>query len=125
MFSIIEGDPHNLLPVVGEVNADRGALQYGMLGDGEGQGYGQCGSRVDFKRRVFMPRPDARGDVARVNFYFRDRYGMRLSRGQEQLYAAWSAMDPVDRLECWKNVAITRKTGVENRYISAGCGGAL
>lgn len=120
-FGQMHGDPHNLLPVVGEVNADRGSLRFGMIGPGAGQGYGQCSSRVDFKAGIFMPREEARGDVARINFYFRDRYGMRLSPGQEKLFSAWSAADPVDRIECWKNVAVWRKTGVQNPHVTAGC----
>jgi len=120
-FSAMEGDPYNLLPVVGEVNGDRGNLRYGMIAEDAGQGYGACGSRVDFKARVFMPRADARGDVARTYLYFRDRYGLKLSRQSEQLYAAWSSADPVDARECRRADVIARRTGVENRVLARAC----
>lgn len=121
VFSAMEGDPHNLIPVIGEVNADRGALGYGMLGSGQGMGYGQCPSRVDFKARTFMPPRWAMGDIARTNFYFRDRYGLRLSKSQEQLFTAWNAIDPVDQFECWKNQRIAAATGVGNPHVASGC----
>ncbi|MEL0028203.1 MAG: endonuclease [Perlucidibaca sp.] len=122
VFAAMEGDPYNLLPVVGEVNGDRGNLRYGMIPDDAGQGYGACGSRVDFKAKVFMPRPDARGDVARTYLYFRDRYGLKLSRQSEQLYAAWSQSDPVDARECRRAEVISQRTGAENRVLAKACG---
>lgn len=122
VFSAMEGDPYNLLPVVGEVNGDRGNLKFGMVPEQAGQGYGACGSRVDFKAGVFMPRPDARGDVARTYLYFRERYGLKLARQSEQLYAAWGRADPVDARECRRARVIARKTGIENPILAAACG---
>lgn len=121
VFSAMEGDPYNLLPVVGEVNGDRGNLKFGMVPAQAGQGYGACGSRVDFKAGVFMPRSDARGDVARTYLYFRERYGLKLARQSEQLYAAWGRADPVDARECRRARVIARKTRVENTILVQAC----
>lgn len=123
VFSAMEGDPYNLLPVVGEINGDRGNLPYGMLRDDEGAGYGQCGSRVDFKARVFMPRADARGDVARIYEYFGERYGLRISRQQQQLFAAWSRSDPADTRECRRAERIAAATGQVNKVLTKACNG--
>lgn len=120
-FSAMEGDPHNLLPVVGEVNGDRGSLKYGMIASTDGVGYGQCGSRVDFKSNVFMPRKDALGDIARINFYFNARYGMQISKQQQQLFQSWSRLDPVDRRECTRDSLIAAKTGVSNSFVQSAC----
>lgn len=123
VFSMMEGDPHNLIPVVGEVNGDRGNLRFGMIANHNGEGYGQCGSRVDFKARVFMPREEVRGDVARIYLYFQDRYGLALSRQREQLYNAWSRLDPVDERECLRNQRIAERTGISNPFIASACTG--
>lgn len=121
VFSAMEGDPHNLVPVVGEVNGDRGNLKYGMVGRQDGAGYGQCQARVDFKANTFMPAPEFRGNAARTYFYFRERYGLKLSKQSEQLFTAWSRQDPVDREECRRNALIARKTGVSNRFVDGYC----
>lgn len=120
-FARIEGDPHNLIPVVGEVNGDRGAMGYGMLTQSDGFGYGQCGSRIDFKQRTFMPRVDARGDIARTYFYFNYKYGFRLSARDQALFIAWGKLDPVDERECRKNAVIARKAGFDNPYVTQAC----
>jgi len=40
-----------------------------------------------------------RGDVARIYFYMEDRYGLKISRKQRQLFEAWSKQDPIDQWE--------------------------
>jgi len=125
IFAAMEGDPHNLVPVVGEVNGDRGNLKYGMLAREQGVGYGQCPSRVDFKSNVFMPNPSFRGNAARTYFYFRQRYGLTLSKQREQLFAAWSRQDPVDAKECVRNRVIAKKTGVSNPFVAQQCNSVL
>jgi len=120
-FSAMEGDPHNLLPVVGEVNGDRGSMKYGMIANTDGFGYGQCGSRVDFKSNVFMPRKDAMGDIARINLYFNKRYGMKISNQQEQMFQSWNRLDPVDKRECGRNSVIAAKTGISNQFVASAC----
>ncbi len=121
IFAAMEGDPHNLVPVVGEVNGDRGNLKYGMLANEQGVGYGRCPSRVDFKANLFMPNPSFRGNAARTYFYFRQRYGLTLSKQREQLFAAWARQDPVDAKECSRNRVIAARTGVSNPFIANQC----
>ncbi len=120
-FSAMEGDPHNLIPVVGEVNGDRGSMKYGMIANADGFGYGQCGSRVDFKSDVFMPRKNAMGDIARINFYFNARYGMQISKQQQQLFQSWSRLDPVDKRECARDIVIAAKTRTSNSFVQSAC----
>lgn len=120
-FARMEADPINLLPTVGEVNGDRSNMRYGMLSPTDGFGYGQCGTRIDFASRTVMPRADSRGDIARIHFYFQQKYRMALSRQQTQLYNAWNKTDPVDARECNRNYLIYSRTGIQNPYVSAAC----
>lgn len=116
-FRRMEADLHNLVPSVGEVNGDRGNFSYAML-PGEPRVYGACDFEVDFKARKAEPGPSVRGDIARIYFYMRDRYGLRLSKQQTQLFQAWSKMDPVDAWELERNRRIAAIQGVANAYVS-------
>lgn len=40
----------------------------------------------DFKIRRADPPHNRRGDIARIYFYMREQYGLRISRQQEQLF---------------------------------------
>jgi len=75
-------------PSVGEVNGDRSNYQYGMV-TGVSQQYGACTTKMDFKERAAEPRNDVKGLVARSTFYMYDRYGLSMSRQQQQLLMAW------------------------------------
>jgi hypothetical protein len=48
VFRQAEGDLNNLVPAVGEVNADRSNLSYGAWAKQPTRIYGQCGTVVDF-----------------------------------------------------------------------------
>lgn len=48
-----------------------------------------------FKQKVFEPRDEAKGQVARVYFYMHDRYNLSMSRQQQQLLMkAWDNKYP-------------------------------
>ena len=64
-FSNMEGDLHNLVPAIGEVNADRSNFKYGLIG-GKIRSYDQCDTEVDFKNRIFEPKYSIRGNIARI-----------------------------------------------------------
>lgn len=120
-FLKMEGDPINLLPVVGEVNGDRSANRYGMIEPTHGVGYGQCRTRVDFKARTIMPDERSRGDIARIYFYFQQKYQLDISRQQRQLFVAWHKLDPVDDRECRRNTRIFKQTKFHNPFVTAFC----
>lgn len=41
------------------------------------------------------PRDEAKGFMARVQFYMHDWYGLSISRQQQQIFSAWDRMYPV------------------------------
>jgi deoxyribonuclease-1 len=61
VFRQAEGDLNNLVPAVGEVNADRSNLSYGAWAKQPTRIYGQCGTVVDFAGKRVQPRAEVRG----------------------------------------------------------------
>lgn len=116
-FANAHNDLHNFLPVVGEVNGDRSNFRYNEVPQGYGQ-YGACKFKVDFAGRSAEPPPGLKGDLARISLYMRDQHGIKLSRQQEQLFSAWSKMDPVDSWELERDRRIARIQGNSNPYVT-------
>ena len=116
VFKKMESDLHNLVPAIGEVNGDRSNYKFGMI-EGEKRSYGSCDVEIKFKAKRAEPRPEVRGDISRIYFYMRDRYGLRLSRQQERLFKAWSNSDPVDSWERKKNKRVLKIQGNSNPYV--------
>ncbi len=79
--------------------------------------YGRCDMKVDFKGRRVTPPENVRGDVARTYLYMSDRYGIKLSDGQQKMFEAWNKQDPVDKWELEKNRRIKAVQGNSNKYI--------
>ncbi|PCC97375.1 deoxyribonuclease I [Halopseudomonas pelagia] len=117
VFRAMEADMHNLWPTVGEVNADRSNYNFGQLTSTPYR-YGACTSRVDFKQRVAEPRNEAKGTVARIQFYMHDRYGLNMSRQQQQLLMAWYGKYPVTEPERVRDQRIARVMGHSNPYVT-------
>lgn len=117
VFRAMEADMHNLWPSVGEVNADRSNYNYGQLTSTPYQ-YGACTTRVDFKERVTEPRDEAKGVVARIQFYMHDRYGLNMSRQQQQLLMAWYGQYPVTEPERERDQRIAAVMGHNNPYVT-------
>lgn len=108
---------HNLVPAIGEVNGDRSNFRFGVLPSTPYQ-HGQCPVKIDFQQRVIEPRREVRGDIARINFYMCDRYGLELSSQQQQLLLAWHREDPISKWERTRNDRISRIMGHSNPFIT-------
>jgi len=119
-FKAMEGDLHNLVPAIGEVNGDRSNFRFNMI-SGEKRVYGQCDAEVYFKGRVFEPAPNVRGDIARTYFYFSQQYGLKISKKQRQLFTAWNKLDPVDASECLIHDKKARVQGNVNPFVENNC----
>lgn len=117
VFRAMEADLFNLYPSVGEVNGDRSNFNYGMVTDVAPQ-YGACMTRVDFKERAAEPRNEAKGMVARATFYMYDRYGLSMSRQQQQLLMAWNRQYPVTTWEKEWNNRTAKVMGHPNPFIT-------
>lgn len=117
-FRQMEADMHNLVPAIGELNGDRSNFPYAMI-TGEPRTYGaKVNMEVDFKTRTAEPPDNVYGDIARINFYMRDRYKLNLSNQQLQLFTAWNNLDPVDTWEQQRNELIRQAQGNDNPYVT-------
>ncbi|MBJ9974314.1 endonuclease [Pseudomonas sp. S75] len=117
VFRAMEADLFNLYPAVGEVNGDRSNFNYGMA-SGVAPQYGQCKTRVDFNQRAAEPRDEVKGLVARTTFYMFDRYGLNMSRQQQQLLMAWDRQYPVSAWERERDRRIAGVMGHGNPFVS-------
>lgn len=113
-----EADLHNLVPSIGEVNGDRSNYGFGWLPQAPSQ-YGACPMVVDFKTRKAMPRQQIRGMIARTYFYMSERYGLRLSKQDRQLYTAWNKQYPVEAWERNRNQRVACVMGHGNHFVGA------
>lgn len=117
VFRRMEADLHGLEIAVGEVNGDRAHYRFAQLTDTPYE-YGACRTRVDFKQRAAEPRDEAKGMVARINFYMHDRYGLSMSKQQQQLFSAWDRMYPPSTWEIERDRRIAKVMSHHNPYVT-------
>lgn len=95
----MQADLYNLVPAIGEVNGLRSNYSYAMI-PGEVREFGACD--IEIQNRKAEPRPEIRGDIARIYFYMEWAYPGHgiLSVKNRKLFQVWDKVDPVDTLEC-------------------------
>ena len=116
-FKAMESDLFNLAPTVGEVNGDRSNYRFVGTIPEISTMYGQCNFKVDFKQRRAEPPENKRGKIARVYLYMAARYNLKLSKHEQQLYAAWNKMYPVSEWEAERNQRISEIQGWSNPFV--------
>jgi endonuclease I len=57
-----------------------------------------------------------RGDIARIYFYFKQHYQLKISKSQLKLFKAWNKLDPVDQAECQRERRIAKAQGNSNPF---------
>ena len=119
-FRYMEADLYNLVCAVGEINGLRSNFGFAEI-PGEKREFGACDLEIAGRRAE--PRPEVRGDIARIYFYMDGAYPGRgiVSRKNRRLFAAWSRQDPVDEWECERARRIERIQGNENPFVKQKC----
>lgn len=120
VFRDMEADPHNLVPVIGELSADRSNFAFGNI-SGERREYGSCDFEVSFAEKIAEPATDIRGDIARMYLYMIYQYGVKVSESSLKLMWDWDASDPVDRRECRRHKVNKDIKGDANPFIAKFC----
>ena len=119
-FQKMEGDLHNLVAAVGEVNGDRSNYRFSVWNATPKQ-YGACPVVVDFKARKVQPPANRRGDIARIYFYFKQQYKLKVSKSQMKLFSVWDKQDPVTLRECKRDQRIEKAQGNANPFVKNQC----
>lgn len=116
----MEADPHNLIPVIGALNAIRLNHRFGMVAQGhEEPVVSGCGFRVarDGGGRFIEPPDAMKGKIARTYMFFEWRYGHRIGGSQRRLFAAWDRQYPPEGFELERNRRLFAATGVANPFV--------
>lgn len=114
-------DLHNLRPVIGEINDRRRNYRFAVI-DGERRAFGRCDFEVDPSSQSVEPRPEIRGDIARISLYMAETHGIRLSPTQRDQFRAWHRADPPDEIERRRSRLISGFQGRGNRFVEGGTG---
>jgi deoxyribonuclease-1 len=120
LYRLMEADLYNLYPVIGELNADRSNYRFGII-DGEERRYGSCDFEVE--GHIVEPRPEIRGDIARIYFYMDWAYPGRgiVGKKARKLFEAWDKEDPVDAPECARAQRVEQVQGNANPFVKDAC----
>jgi len=107
-----KADLFHLYPTDSRSNSIRSSLPFGNV---SGSKWAQGGSKCD--GRVFMPRVDHRGNVARAIFYFSVVYNKKIGATEEAALKQWHKDDPADANEIKRNEDICKYQGNRNPFI--------
>lgn len=117
LFKKMEADMHNLVPAIGEVNANRSNFRYAAGTPKVGQ-YGKCNVQIDFKNKKAYIDDEIKGDIARIYFYMSEKYNVKLSKRDIKMFKIWDKNDPVSKWEKIKNQRVYKQQGNKNRFIN-------
>ncbi|KAB7884890.1 endonuclease I [Poseidonibacter ostreae] len=84
-FKLMQADIYNLVPAIGELNADRSNFTFTEL-NGEPRKYGEVNFEIDFKARKVEPPEYSKGQIARTYLYFKKTYNLPISKKQMKLF---------------------------------------
>lgn len=115
LFKSIEGDLHNIRPVVGRLNLLRGDKKITNLKKMSSRH--KCNFKVS--KLKFEPPDFVKGDVARIYLYMDKKYPelSLLNDGQKTIFKSWSLLDKVDVVERAINKRIMLIQGDSNSFI--------
>jgi deoxyribonuclease-1 len=118
MFNKMEAELYNLWPSVGSVNQARSNFRYAQFSANFPYKYFYgCPILIDAYSRKVEPRVEAKGIVARANLFMAQRYKIRLSQAQQQLFVAWDGQYPPNAWEKSWAKQIAAIEGYTNPFI--------
>jgi len=111
-----KSDLNHLYPTDSFANSTRSSYPFGNVNESSAK-WKQGGSCFDGK--VFMPREDHRGKVARAYFYFSTRYSMQIPDSQEKVLKEWHNKYPVTDAERERNEKVFQYQNNRNPFVDA------
>lgn len=99
-FAQMESDRRNLVPAIGEINADRSNYEYADAPkDLAFSQYGACEVYTDFKAKRFYPAAYSKGFIARAYLYMSQTYNITLEPNEKALMRRWDKLYPPSEYE--------------------------
>ncbi len=98
-FKKMEAEKRNLVPAIGEINADRSNFAYAESKDVPQGQYGKCNAYTDFKNKRFYPRDEVKGIIARIYLYMAKQYKITLTQEEQSLMESWDKAYPPTEYE--------------------------
>ncbi len=118
LYSHEQSDLHHLYPEQAGANSTRGSLPFGDPVDITDATWAPALIGTDAAgQRVFQPRAERRGDIARAMFYMTVRWGLDLPDDEEAILRAWEAVDPVDARDQARNDRVEAIQGNRNPFV--------
>ena len=111
LFKKMESDMFNLVPSIGEINADRRNYRYMDTHQNIKGQYGECAFKVDFKGRKAYPANYTKGFIARTYLYFFKKYHMKLSKRDKKMFQSWDKHYPPTE---WEEIRKSRIQALQN-----------
>ena len=99
----------NLVPAVGQINADRSNKPFLDVVKNKSKSYGKC--NIEISSRGIVPPKDKRGDIARIAEHMSNKYGVTYAKRQQALFDRWAKLDPVSQEEIQRNKKIIKIQG--------------
>ncbi len=120
IFRLMHADMHNLVPVIGSVNAIRSNFNFIHFEKEVKNSLGHCPMKIENKK--VEPPIWTRGQIARTHLYFESVYPIfKLSKGQKKLFLSWHKMYPPTLFECERNQKIAQIQGNFNQFTKESC----
>lgn len=117
-YRMAHNDLVNLVPSVGQINANRGNKPFSDTLSGDNKvTYRGNGRTTTITSRVILPPEEMRGDIARIHFFMSEKYGWEMNQRTTALMTKWSKMDPVSQEELERNNRIKKAQGWANPNI--------
>lgn len=119
-FNLMEGDLHNIVPEIPEVNSARKNYAFGefyLKNKLPEHYFQQCQLIIDRRYRIVEPRDEVKGMVARIHLYMAQKYQISLSKEQEKILREWHERFPSSDWEKKWNRKVAQIQGDLNPYI--------
>lgn len=111
-------DLHHLFPTDVDANQQRAAYPFGEVQSGTRWSEGGSTLGNDSSgERVFEPRDEHKGNVARAMLYMTMEYGWSLPNNEVDMFAEWNALDPVDDAERDRSLDIGEEQAFANPLV--------
>lgn len=108
-------DPHNLIPVVGQINLYKSSRDLGVV-DSDFNYFKGSQCAVKAAKDDFEPTDQAKGAMARAALYMRERYGISYDPARMLLMQGWHEAYPPSFDEIIRAKRIYADTGMRNEW---------